>query len=78
MGKRFTYRELTLVLGILVALIVIFAIWSRQPFNSYSKTKKGPSSISNTIITRFYTLKKSVIKGYVVFEELHSNRSNPY
>jgi hypothetical protein len=78
MKKRFTYRELTLVLGILVALIVIFALWGRQPFSSYSKTKKVPSGISNTIITQFYTLKKSAIKTYAVFEELHSNRSNPY
>ena len=30
MMKRFTYKELTLVLGIVVALVVIFTLWLRR------------------------------------------------
>jgi hypothetical protein len=28
--RRFTYRELTLLAGILVALIVVFTVWLKQ------------------------------------------------
>ncbi len=40
MIKRFTYKEFTLLLGIIVALIIIFALWIRQPSKSFSRTTK--------------------------------------
>ena len=72
MIKRFTYKELTLVLGIVVALTVIFTLWIRQPSGTFSDILKfsTPSGMS--------TIKRSLIKDFVVFEELFSNQSNPY
>lgn len=79
MKTRFTYRELTLVMGIVVALIVVFSLWSRQPFGSHLKTKGAPADVSNTIISQFYTIKESVIKGYFgASSVLLSKQSNPY
>ena len=73
MMKRFTYKELTLVLGIVVALVVIFALWLRQPAGTFSDTLKLPTPAGVS------TVKKSAIKNYVAaFEELLSGRSNPY
>jgi hypothetical protein len=71
--RRFTYKELTLVLGIVVALVVIFTLWLREPSGAFSGTLKlsTPTGLS--------TVKKSVIKNYFyVFEELQLDRSNPY
>ena len=73
MMKRFTYKELTLVLGIVVALVVIFTLWLRQPSGTFSDTLKvsTPAGVS--------TVKKSAVKNYfAAFEELLSGRSNPY
>lgn len=71
--KRFTYKELTLVLGIVVALVVIFTLWLRQPSGAFSDTLKLPTPAGLS------TVKKSSIKNYFsAFEELLSGRSNPY
>jgi hypothetical protein len=72
MIKRFTYKELTLVLGIVVALAVIFTLWIRQPAGTFSNILKlsTPTGMS--------TIKRSLIKDFVVFEELFSNQNNPY
>jgi hypothetical protein len=72
MIKRFTYKELTLLLGIVVALTVIFTLWIRQPSGTFSNILKlsTPSGMS--------AIKKSLIKDFVVFEELFSSQSNPY
>jgi ABC-type transporter Mla subunit MlaD len=43
MIKRFTYKELTLVLGIVVALLVIFTLWLRQPSGTFSDRLKLPT-----------------------------------
>ena len=73
MIKRFTYKELTLVLGIVVALVVIFTLWLRQPSGTFSDTLKLPTPAGIS------TVKKSAIKNYfAAFEELLSGRSNPY
>ena len=73
MIKRFTYKELTLVLGIVVALLVIFTLWLRQPSGTFSDSLKLPTRAGIS------TVKKSSIKNYVAaFEELLSGRSNPY
>jgi ABC-type cobalamin transport system permease subunit len=40
MIKRFTYKEFTLLLGVIVALIIVFALWIRQPAKSFSRTTK--------------------------------------
>lgn len=73
MIKRFTYKELTLLLGILVALIVIFTLWIRQPANAISRTSKVPG------FSRLYSIKKNILKRYViVFDALHLNQNSPY
>ena len=57
MIKRFTYKELTLVIGIVVALLVIFTLWLRQPsgtFSGYIKTLR--------ITLAFQQLKKAPLK----------------
>jgi hypothetical protein len=73
MIKRFTYKELTLVLGIVVALVVVFTLWLRQPSGVFSDTLKFPTRAGIS------TVKKSAIKNYfAAFEELLSGRNNPY
>jgi hypothetical protein len=58
MIKRFTYKEFTLLLGVIVALIIVFALWIRQPSKSFSRTTKvsewkikipGNSNIKNLV-----------------------------
>lgn len=70
MIKRFTYRELTLLIGVAVAVIIIFTLWVRQPF------AQNPLRIPIADIQKIreITLKKSVN----AFEVLRSNRNNPY
>ena len=73
MIKRFTYKELTLVIGIVVALLVVFTLWLRQPSGTFSDTLRLPKH------TGISAVKKSAIKNYfAAFEELLSGRSNPY
>jgi len=40
MIKRSRYKEFTLLAGIVVALIIIFAWWIRQPSTFFSKSSK--------------------------------------
>jgi hypothetical protein len=42
MTKRFTYKELTLILGIIVALIVVFTMWIRKPSLAFTGSPKLP------------------------------------
>ena len=73
MIKRFTYKELTLILGIIVAVIVIFTLWVRQPSKVFSGTSKGLGFSGLRVV------EKSAVKNYFnAFEELLSNRNNPY
>lgn len=78
MKKRFTYRELTLVVGIVVALIVIFTLWLRQPVNAFTRNDDPRTSL-------FYNLKRSFTQKKVMIEQqvnglagLLLNRNNPY
>jgi hypothetical protein len=73
MKKRFTYRELTLVAGVVVALIVAFTLWFRQPLNALP----GKPKVTGT--TGFSSLRKESMKKYfIAFEELLSDLNNPY
>ncbi len=73
MFKRFTYKEFTIILGIVVALIVVFALWIRQPSKSLSKTSQVEWRWD------FHMLKDKTAKIYVsAFEELLSGRNSPY
>jgi hypothetical protein len=57
MIKNFTYKELTLLLGILVALIIVFTLWIRQPAGKISTFGiKRPSVVE--------TIKSTAIKTY--------------
>lgn len=73
MIKRFTYKELTLILGIIVALIVVFTLWIRQPSQSVSGSARLPK------LTNFVPVKSHVIQhAATVFVERLSGRNNPY
>lgn len=73
MIKRFTYKELTLLIGVVVALIVIFTLWIRQPLDVYPRTSKAP------VLSEIHKLKNTALKNYIsVFEELLSGRNSPY
>ncbi len=40
MIRKFTYKELTLIIGIIVALVIVFAVWSNKEVSGESF---GPS-----------------------------------
>jgi hypothetical protein len=64
MIKKFTYKELTLILGVLVALIIVLTLWVYQP----SRTRTSFSTKRPSVVEVF---KNSVIKTYVaVVDEL--------
>jgi hypothetical protein len=45
MNRNFTYRELTVILGILVALLVVFTFWYKTPdFQSLTPSFTTPAS----------------------------------
>jgi hypothetical protein len=70
MINKFTYKELTLLLGILVALIIVFALWIRQP-------KSGASTFGIKRPSVVEVIKNSVVKAYVnVAGERLSDQSN--
>ena len=70
MIKRFTYRELTLLIGVIVAVIVIFTLWVRQP---------SGHSILRLPIAEIQKVREVAIKERInVFEALLSNQNNPY
>ena len=70
MINKFTYRELTLVIGVIVAVIVIFTLWVRQPFGH---------SILRLPIAEVQKVRDVALKEHInAFEVLLSNRSNPY
>lgn len=79
MSKKFTYKELTLLLGIIVALIVIFTLWIRQPSDSFSITSKTQTESPFAGFKKLFSHKKSTIGNYLNgFAALFSDRSNPY
>ncbi len=70
MIKRFTYRELTLLIGVIVAVIVILTLWVRQPF---------VPGILRFPIADVQKVREIAIKECInAFEELHSNQNSPY
>ena len=70
MSKKFTYRELTLLIGVIVAVIVIFTLWARQPFDQ--STLRIP-------IAGKQNLKEVAVRKYVkAFEVLPLDQNNPY
>ena len=75
MAKRFTYRELTLLLGIVVALIVMFTFWHPQ-WAPQSPTAEV-SSIQHVydMIDEQKELFREAINGFSV---LSSNRNSLY
>lgn len=71
MIKRFTYRQLTLLIGVIVALIVVFTLWIRVPFSQV--TSHVP------VVTKLKKFKEAAVKDYVrAFEVLPSGQNNPY
>ncbi len=40
MIRKFTYKEFTIIIGIIVALVIVFAVWSKNEVNCESF---GPS-----------------------------------
>ena len=73
MVRRFTYKELTLLIGVVVALIVIFTLWVRQPYIDLAPRSKA------TVLFGTRKASNAAFKNYVIaFEEHLSGRSNPY
>ena len=64
MIKRFTYKELTIIIGIIVALVIVFAFWSNANLGGESlsptlKPKIETSSIDNfakRVMTQILTI----------------------
>jgi di/tricarboxylate transporter len=64
MIKRFTYKELTIIIGIIVALVIVFAFWSNSNVSGESlspsiKPKVETSSINNfakRVMTQILTI----------------------
>jgi hypothetical protein len=76
--KRFTYRELTLVLGIVVALIVIFTLWLRQPVHGSPRNSDPRTSFFYNFKKSFTQKKVTVERHFNGFVGLLSNQNNPY
>jgi hypothetical protein len=59
MIKRFTYKELTIIIGIIVALVIVFAFWSTSNVSgeslSPSITPKVETSSIDTFTKRVMT-----------------------
>jgi hypothetical protein len=61
-----------MLLGVVVAMIVVFTLWVRQPFGSF--TSQEPA-----VMTKVKNLKEATMKDYLnAFEVLHSGQNNPY
>jgi hypothetical protein len=54
--NRFTFKELTLVAGILVAVIIVLALWFKEPVKTSSGSLKNDSGkiFSITAITKSF------------------------
>ena len=58
MIHKFTYKEFTLILGIAVALIIVFTLWIRQPEGKISTNENKRSSVGESVeVLRFEVLK---------------------
>jgi hypothetical protein len=64
MIKKFTYKELTLIIGIIVALIIVFAFWSN---NGLSAQSFDPSFSPKIEINSFGSFTKKVMAEIVAF-----------
>ena len=53
MIKRFTYRELTIIIGIIVALVIVFAFWSNGNLNGESLSPSIKPRIETSSIDNF-------------------------
>jgi hypothetical protein len=72
MIKKFTYKELTLILGIIVALIVVFTMWLRQPLPAFS-------SVRLPKLSSFVAVQgKAIRQSFSVFGELPLDQNNLY
>jgi hypothetical protein len=61
-----------MLLGVVVAMIVVFTLWVRQPFSHFNM--QDPA-----VVTKVKNLKKETVKDYInAFEALHSSQNNPY
>ncbi len=50
MIKKITYKELTLIIGIIVAMIIVFAFWSSNGLNKQSSTPSlNPNIETNSL-----------------------------
>lgn len=59
---RFTYRELTLVLGVLVALVIAFTVWTSQnPVNHATENARSTFKISAPIVQEIIKRSTSAI-----------------
>jgi hypothetical protein len=73
MIRRITHKELTLLIGVVVALIVIFTLWVRQPISNLAPRSKS------TVLSGIRNVKIAAFRSYVIaFEEHLSGRNNPY
>lgn len=50
---KFTYKELTLILGIFVALIIVFALWSNGYKNIFNESSELAPDISIPAVVNF-------------------------
>jgi len=64
MIKKFTYKELTLIIGIIVAMIIVFAFWSNNEAGGQSF---DPSVRPKIEINSFGSLTKKVMAEIVAF-----------
>ncbi|HEX6889390.1 MAG TPA: hypothetical protein VF141_01810 [Chryseolinea sp.] len=62
MKRKFTYKELTLVLGVFVAMIIAITLWSQRGSGHHSKNTLMPTaervmpaitSLVNSVLVRF-------------------------
>jgi len=53
MIKRFTYKELTIIIGIIVALVIVFAFWSTGNINGESLSPSITPKVETSSIDNF-------------------------
>jgi len=58
--RKFTYKELTLVLGVFVALIIAITLWSQRENGHHSKNTLMPTA--ERVVPAINSLLKSVVR----------------
>jgi hypothetical protein len=51
--KKFTYKELTIIIGIIVALVIVFAVWANQEVSSESFGSSKKTKIETPLENEF-------------------------